>query len=182
MMIALFGPAGSGKTTQGGLLAKKYGWKWLSVGQVLRDSGRFEDILKEGRLVNDMQVIELMNEEIQKANSAGINIILDGYPRDITQAEWMVENNFFDSVKLAIILEVPKEELWRRIAERGRNDDTKEVVERRFDVFEQNICSIIPLMEKSGVEICKVSGLGSLEDVAKRLEEMLRQKEIVGKE
>ena len=48
-MIILFGPAGSGKSTQGRLLADKFGWKWLSVGQVLRDSGRFAETLREGK-------------------------------------------------------------------------------------------------------------------------------------
>ena len=108
-MIVLFGPAGSGKTTQGRLLAEKFGWRWLSVGQVLRDTGRFDKILKEGGLVDDMEVIKLMNHEIEKADADGVDVILDGYPRDIDQAKWMFENDFFEKVSLAIILEVPEE-------------------------------------------------------------------------
>ena len=174
-MIILFGPAGSGKTTQGKILADKYGWKWLSVGQVLRDTGKFDKILREGGLVDDMEVIRLMNREIERADAEGMNVILDGYPRDIDQANWMVENDFFDKVELAMILEVPKEELWKRIEGRGRNDDTKEVVERRFDVFEQNICSILPLMEAKNVKIERVDGIGSFEEVNEKLKNVLEE-------
>lgn len=172
-MIVLFGPAGSGKTTQGRLLAEKYGFRWLSVGQVLRDTGKFDKILQEGGLVDDMEVIRLMNREIQKADSEGMDVVLDGYPRDIDQANWMVENNFFDNVDLAIILDVPKEELWKRIEGRGRNDDTKEVVEKRFDVFEQNICSILPLMEAKNVKVLHIDGVGDFDEITRRLSSVL---------
>lgn len=174
-MIVLFGPAGSGKTTQGRLLAEKFGFRWLSVGQVLRDTGRFDKTLKEGGLVDDMEVIRLMNREIQKADSEGMDVILDGYPRDIEQANWMVQNNFFDKVDLAIVLDVPKEELWKRIEGRGRNDDTKEVVEKRFEVFEQNICSILPLMEAGNVKVLKVDGVGEFEEITDRLSDVLEE-------
>ena len=177
-MIILFGPAGSGKTTQGKILADKYGWKWLSVGQVLRDTGKFDKILREGGLVDDMEVIRLMNREIERADAEGINVILDGYPRDIDQANWMVENDFFDKIELAMILEVPKEELWKRIEGRGRNDDTKEVVERRFDVFEQNICSILPLIEKRNIKIVKIDGVGNFDIITKRLVNVINDEKL----
>lgn len=174
-MIILFGPAGSGKTTQGRLLADKYGWKWLSVGQVLRDTGKFGDILKTGELVENNEVVRLMNHEIDKADADGMNVILDGYPRDVEQAKWMEENNFFKKIELALILDVPKEELWRRIEERGRADDTKEAIERRFEIFEQNIYSIIPFLENGGVKVLKVDGVGSFEEVTERLMEALKK-------
>lgn len=174
-MIILFGPAGSGKTTQGRLLADKYGWKWLSVGQVLRDTGKFGDILKTGELVEDSEVIRLMNHEIEKADAEGMDVILDGYPRDIEQAKWMEENNFFKDVEIALILDVPKEELWKRIEDRGRADDTKEAVERRFKIFEQNIYSILPFLENGDVKILRIDGVGSFEEVTDRLMRALEE-------
>lgn len=172
-MIILFGPAGSGKSTQGRTIADKYGWKWLSVGQVLRDTGKFDEILKAGELVDDETVVKLMGEQIDRANAEGMEVILDGYPRDEKQTEIMLadENSqFFDSIDLAVVLEVPKEELWQRIESRGREDDTKEVVEKRFAIFEENIGAILPLLEEREVSIVRVDGVGDYDTVTERIE------------
>ena len=174
-MIILFGPAGSGKSTQGRLLADKFGWMWLSVGQVLRDSGRFAQTLKEGKLVNDDQVIELMNYEIGKADAEGENVILDGYPRDEYQAKWMKENGKMKDVEMVIVLKVPVEELWNSIEKRGRNDDTREVVMRRFGVYEQNIEGILRLFDEEGVKIVEVDGVGSFDEVTDELTELIAE-------
>ena len=173
-MIILFGAAGSGKSTQGRILAEKFGWKWLSVGQVLRDTGKFAETLQAGELVDDETVIRLMNAQMEKAEAEGMNVILDGYPRDVKQAEWMMAN-IADKIEGAIVLDVPKEELWQRIGRRGRSDDTKEVVERRFEIFEQNICSISPLLKSKNVEITTVDGVGEFEEVTERLAEKVKE-------
>ncbi len=172
-MIIFFGPAGSGKSTQGRAIADKYGWRWLSVGQVLRDTGRFDEILKNGELVKDETVVELMEEQIERANAEGMEIILDGYPRDKKQTEIMLadENSqFFDDLEMAVVLDVPKEELWKRIESRSRNDDTKDVVEKRFAIFEENIGSILPLLEERNVPIVRVNGVGEYDEVTARIE------------
>lgn len=177
-MIIFFGPAGSGKSTQGRTIADKYGWRWLSVGQVLRDTGRFDEILKSGELVDDKTVVELMNKEIEFAEAEGMEVVLDGYPRDTKQTEIMLEEKnqqFFNNLKAAIVLDVPKEELWKRIEDRGREDDTKEVVERRFDIFEQNINSILPLLEEKGVKVIHVDGVGSFEEVTDRIVKIIQE-------
>ena len=91
-MIILFGPAGSGKSTQGEILAGKYGWRWLSNGQVIRDSRKYDDIINRGELIPDQDVIDMMNTEIAKAHTAGQDVILDGYPRDVTQARYLLDH------------------------------------------------------------------------------------------
>ena len=177
-MIIFFGPAGSGKSTQGRAIADKYGWRWLSVGQVLRESGQFDEILKRGDLVDDATVVRLMNKQIEFAEAEGMEVVLDGYPRDLKQTEIMLsdsESQFFDHIDGAIILEVPREELWKRIEARGREDDTKEAVEHRFEIFEQNICSILPLLEKKNVKIIRVDGVGDYDEVTERITKVVQE-------
>ena len=168
-MIILFGLAGSGKGTQGKALSELFGWRTLSVGQVLRDTGEFAETLKRGDLVDDNDVIRLMKEQMDKAEAEGFDVILDGYPRDVTQAKWMMEN-MPEKIDGAILLDVPKEELFERIALRGREDDQdRATIEHRFDIFDENISEMAEMLKEKGIEITKVNGVGSVEEVTNRL-------------
>lgn len=168
-MILLFGLAGSGKGTQGKALSEIFGWRWLSVGEAIRQTGEFKDITDSGGLVPDDKVIDLMNRQIEKAESEGFDVILDGYPRDIAQAEYLT-THMADDIMGAIVLEVPKEELYERLALRARDDDlNRESIDRRFEVFEQNIDAILKLLEEHHIPVKHVSGLGTVEEVTERL-------------
>lgn len=174
-MIILFGLAGSGKGTQGKALSEVFGWRWLSVGQVIRDTGEYTDVINRGELIGDDDVIRLMREKIEKVESEGFDVILDGYPRDEYQAKWMMEN-MADKIDGAILLEVPKEELYERLALRGRDDDkSRESIERRFEISEKNFGLIFPLLEEKGIELRKVDGVGSVEAVTNRLVEAVME-------
>ena len=174
-MIILFGLAGSGKGTQGKALSEIFGWRWLSVGEAIRQHGGYEEIINTGGLIPDEDVINLMNKQIEKAEAEGFDVILDGYPRSKAQAEY-IANNMADKIDGAIILEVPKEELIERLTLRGRDDDKeRESIERRFNVFEQNISSILPLLEEKGIPIERVNGVGKVEEVTSRLVKIVEQ-------
>ena len=174
-MIILFGLAGSGKGTQGKALSEIFGWRSLSVGQAIRDTGDYAEATNKGELIPDEDVIRLMNHQIDKAEAEGFDVILDGYPRTVGQAEYIV-NNMAEKIDGAIILEVPKEELINRLELRGRDDD-KEIssIERRFEIFEQNICSILPLLEKVNIPIERVDGFGRIEEVTNRLVNVVKK-------
>lgn len=174
-MIILFGLAGSGKGTQGQALSELFGWRWLSVGEAIRQTGGYEEIINKGNLIPDDEVIGIMNKQIAKAEAEGFDLILDGYPRDKEQAEYISEN-MADKIDGAIILEVPKEELFERLALRGRDDDKdKESIERRFEIFEQNIDSILPLLEAKNIPIERVDGVGTVQEVTDRLVEVVKR-------
>lgn len=173
-MIILFGLAGSGKGTQGKALSEMFGWRWLSVGEAIRQTGEYTEIVNQGGLVPDEEVIKIMDKQIRKAEAEGFDVILDGYPRDQKQAEYMM-NTMADKIDGAIILEVPKEELYERLSLRGRDDDqSKESIDRRFGIFEQNICSIVPLLESKNIPVERVNGTGKIEEVTARLAEVVR--------
>ena len=174
-MIILFGLAGSGKGTQGKALSEIFGWRWLSVGDAIRQHGGYEEIINNGGLIPDEDVIRLMNKQIEKSEEDGFDIILDGYPRDKEQAEYIM-NTMSDKIDGAIILEVPKEELYERLALRGRDDDKeRESIDKRFKIFEQNIDSILPLLEAKNIPITRVDGVGKIEEVTARLVEVVKQ-------
>ncbi len=174
-MIILFGLAGSGKGTQGKALAEIFGWRWMSVGEAIRQTGKYKEVTDRGGLVPDEEVIKLMGIQIDRAEDEGFEVILDGYPRDVAQAEYIIEH-YQGKIDGAIILEVPKEELLKRLALRGRDDDKEmESIERRFEVFEQNIRPILTLFEQAGIRVERVDGTGKIEEVTARLVETVKE-------
>ena len=168
-MIILFGLAGSGKGTQGRALSEIFGWRAISVGEAIRNSGEYAAIIDKGNLIPDEDVVKLMDKQIAKAEAEGFDVILDGYPRTKTQAEYVV-SHIADKIDGAIIIDVPKEELYKRLALRGRDDDKeRESIDRRFEIFEQNICSILPLLESKNIPTTHVNGVGEIGTVTGRL-------------
>ncbi len=173
-MIVLMGLAGSGKSTQGRKLAEATGRVWLSAGQILRETGEYDEILKQGKLVDDMLTVKLMAQEMAKVVRSGKDAILDGFPRDIEQAEWIAEN-IAQVIKIVVRINVPKEELMRRLIIRGRADDTKEVIEERFRITEQNIYSVCEILATKGIKIVDIDGTGTLEEVFARLSSVITE-------
>ena len=174
-MIILFGLAGSGKGTQGKALSEIFGWRTLSVGQAIRDTGKYDGIINYGKMIPDDDVIKLMKDKIEINEAEGYDTILDGFPRNQVQAEWLMAN-MADKIDGAIILDVPKDELYKRLELRGRDDDKeKESIDRRWEIFEQNICSIIPLLEAKNIPAVHVDGLGTEGEVTDRLVDVFKE-------
>jgi len=169
-MIILMGLAGSGKSTQGQKLAEATGKVWLSAGQVLRDTGdpEIEAILERGELVPTEYIEKLMTEGMLKAVREGKDVVVDGFPRDVQQAQWIAEN-LASVMRLVIVIDVPKDELVRRLMLRGREDDTREAIEERFKIVEQNIYSVCEILKGAGIMIKKVDGMGTPEEVFERI-------------
>ena len=173
-MIILFGLAGSGKGTQGKALSELFGWRTISVGEAIRQTGEYDDTINQGKLIPDDDVIRIMNKQIAKIESEGFDIILDGYPRNVYQANYIMQT-MADKIDGAIVLEVPKEELYNRLALRGRADDLgRESIDRRFEIFEHNIGQILPLLEEKNIPIEQVDGVGKVEDVTARLAQVIK--------
>lgn len=168
-MIILMGLAGSGKSTQGQKLAEATGRVWLSAGQILRNSGKFDDILERGELVDDMLTVEIMAEEMAKVIREGKNVILDGFPRDREQAIWMADN-IAEAIEQIIVIEASKDELIRRLEARGRSDDTREAILQRFAIAEQNMGEIMRILGAKGIKTETIDGTGTPDEVFARIE------------
>ena len=171
-MIIIFGPAGAGKSMQGQMLAARQGWRWLSAGQLLRDTHDPELIreMQTGQLVAHSKVDAIMGEAIARA--ANINkVILDGFPRALEQAEWLVASQpqHGRSISLVIVLTVPKKELMKRLAVRGRVDDVADAIDERFEVYKQETDPVLDYFEKQGIKIVHVDGTGSVGQVHDRI-------------
>jgi adenylate kinase len=181
----LLAPPGAGKGTQGERLAERHGVPHLATGDLLRDHvARATDLgraakehMDSGGLVPDDLVIAMVTEALGGRTPIE-NFLLDGFPRTLTQAvgayEWgRNKNRTFDAV---IMLDVPEDELVRRLVERGRlsgrTDDTEDVIRNRLRVYEENTAPLIDFYEARGI-LLRIDGTGTVDEVTERVEEGL---------
>jgi adenylate kinase len=152
--LLLIGAPGAGKGTQAELLAKRFGIAHISSGDLLRQHVREQTSLGQqikayvdrGDLVPDAMVMDMLRKPVATAAEAG-GYVLDGFPRTVDQAQaaFAVAQQLGAEVQAAIHLDVPDEELVRRLLSRRRgSDDTQEVIEHRLQVYRENT---IPLLE-----------------------------------
>lgn len=181
-MIIFFGPAGAGKSVQGQILSARYGWRWLSAGQLLRDSKDPELVsqMQGGNLVDDHKVNEIMGVALKNAKDID-RVILDGFPRQLSQAKWLVDSepDHERSIKMVVVFEVPKSEILRRLQVRGRVDDTPEVIEKRLRIYRQEIYPILDYLNDKGVYIVHLDGTGTVGQVHDRLQAEMEAHNVV---
>ena len=173
-MILLFGPTGAGKSMQGQMLAVRQGWKWLSTGQMLRDSNDPDviDVLKSGELVSDELTYEVFDAAIREARAKNFDkVIVDGFPRTKAQAEWLadyMENNG-ETIEQVVVLEVPETEIMKRLEKRGRMEDTPDTIAKRMTIYRQKMYPVLGTFAEDGVRITHLDGTGTAGEVHDRL-------------
>ena len=146
--VLLLGVQGAGKGTQAKRIASDYGLAHIATGEMLRTaiadgSGlgrRVQPILESGELVPDDLMIELIRERLQY-DDAGNGVVLDGFPRTMTQAEALDSMLAEIGRPLSVVFElqvpdeVALERLHKRAEEEGRADDTPEAIEKRLELY-----------------------------------------------
>ena len=180
--LVLFGPPGAGKGAQAEKLIEKYGFNHISTGEVIREQIRkgtelgrsVQSYIEKGQLAPDGLVIDIIADYVAKHKDAKGNIF-DGFPRTTVQAkafdEIMEKNGTPVSVMLS--LEVPDEELVKRLLlrgkESGRADDSNEgVIRDRIDVYKAQTAVVADHYKPQGKHRA-VNGLGTIDEIFGRL-------------
>jgi adenylate kinase len=173
-MILFFGPTGAGKSVQGQMLAVRQGWKWLSTGEMLRESSDPEviSVLKSGELVSDELTYEVFDEAIKDAKEKNFpKVIVDGFPRTQLQAEWLADymEKAGEKIELVVVLEVPESEIMQRLEKRGRMEDTPDTIARRMTLYRQKMYPVLGIFAEDGVKIVHLDGTGTAGEVHDRI-------------
>jgi len=188
MIIILLGPPGSGKGTQANFIQSKLSIPHLSTGDILRQSVQNEtnlgikvkDIMADGKLVSDDLVLDVIKERISQSD-CDQGFILDGYPRNIIQAESLniVLKDINRNIDRILFLDVDFAVLQSRIESRSKEnneqkrvDDTAEVLIKRLDEYRSQTA---PLSEyyNNDKKFKKINGMKSISEVSLDIENFL---------
>ncbi|MEK7497541.1 MAG: nucleoside monophosphate kinase [Patescibacteria group bacterium] len=132
MIILLLGPQGSGKGTQAKLLVTKFGFYYLSAGDLMREINKtnpeLRDMMSKGIFVPDEMTFGFIVKHLEEKVIFD-NVILDGFPRSIKQYELMKDwlSKKGTKISLCINLEIPEEETIRRLSARRMDPETGKI-------------------------------------------------------
>lgn len=181
MRIVLFGPPGSGKGTQAGMLKDQLGLPHISTGDLLRAAvkagsplgQKVKAVMEAGQLVSDDLMLELLEDRFAQPDAAA-GFILDGYPRNLAQANALdaLLARIGQPLDIALLLEVPQDLLVDRLAGRasaeGRKDDNPDTVRARLQVYQEQTAPVAEYYRQRG-QMTALDGTGSIDQVQQRL-------------
>jgi len=176
--IVLFGPPGAGKGTQSAKLIDRFKLTHISTGDLFRkhlsegtELGKLaQKYMDDGFLVPDEVVIGMVEDRISQDDVTN-GIIFDGFPRTVNQAEALDEllEKKGEHISGMIALDVPEEELKKRLLERGKisgraDDQNEEKINNRIAVYRKET---LPVSEyyRAQDKFYTVNGVGSIEDI-----------------
>ncbi|XP_029474708.1 adenylate kinase isoenzyme 5 [Rhinatrema bivittatum] len=163
-LIHVIGGPGSGKGTQSLKIAKRYGFEYISVGELLRKKihntstnrkwSLIAKIITTGELApQETTITEIKQRLMQIPEAEGI--VIDGFPRDVAQAL-----SFEDQIctpDLVVFLACAnhrlKERLQNRAEQQGRPDDNLKAIQRRLMNFKQNAVPLVKYFQERGLII-----------------------------
>lgn len=179
MRVVFIGPPGAGKGTQSARLVKHLGITHLSTGDMLRQAQRDNtelghlagEYMAAGQLVPDPIILRMIGERLSKPD-CWRGCLLDGFPRTLGQAkafdEYLREQG--TPLDVALELKVTEEELLRRLAGRGRSDDSPEVIIQRLKTYEEATRPLINYYSQQGI-LETIDAIGTTDEVFQRIVE-----------
>ncbi len=187
MNLLVLGPQGAGKGTQAARISAEYGIPHVATGDMFRaaiaagtDLGLLvEPILNSGQLVPDEVTVALIQERLG-ADDAGAGFVLDGFPRNLAQAEALdamlggIERALDAILYFDIPDSVGMERALKRAEIEGRADDTPEVIARRLEIYHEETEPIVEHYRVTG-KLVQLHAERSVEDVWKEISTVLEQ-------
>ena len=185
MFILILGAPGSGKGTQGRLLAERLKLPKITTGDLIRsamkdgtplglEAKKFYD---DGKLVPDSIILGMIKAELDRPE-ANDGAILDGFPRTAAQAELVDRTLAKRQQRLnhILLLDVTEDELVRRMSQRaqveGRPDDTPEAIKTRLQVYQRDTAPLIAHYAERGI-VHRVPGTGSVDQISQEIKRII---------
>lgn len=177
--LILLGDPAAGKATQAAWIVKKYHMRDLDMGRELRKPSMkklfdYARSAAQGKLTPTDIVRGILTKEIEKT-PAGRGILFDGTPKMVGEAR-LVANRLRAakrSAPLVLYVYIPVAETFRRMAARGRADDTRPALKNRIRYYRTEVAHTIAFF-KTTYRFRRISGLGTRREVAKKIEKEIK--------
>lgn len=179
MRLLIIGPQGAGKGTQAELLCGKLGIPHVSTGDLFRaniGSGTAlgtlaKSYMDAGALVPDSVTQDMVSDRLA-AEDAKQGFLLDGFPRNTAQADWLsgVLADRQMPIQAVVLLTAPDQVLMERMLARGRADDTPEAIRARLDIY---YAETQPLVEYYDGRVLRIDGVGEIDAIHGRIMQAL---------
>ncbi len=185
VFILILGAPGSGKGTQGKILAERLGLPKITTGDLIRKAMQdgtplgleAKKTYDEGKLVPDSIVLGMIKEQLVRPEAKD-GAILDGFPRTAPQAE-LVDKTLAERgqrLNHILLLDVTEDELVRRMSARahveGRPDDTPEAIATRLQIYQRDTAPLIAHYTRRGI-VHRVPGTGTVEQIAEEIKRII---------
>ena len=187
--IIICGAPGCGKGTQSDLIVEKYGLKHLSTGDLLRNEIakksalgiEAESYISKGNLVPDKMIFDILSNAIAEQTKGSKGIILDGFPRNVAQAEALEElmKKLNKETTVLLDLNVDDEELIKRLLIRGetsgRCDDNLETIKKRLEVYVSKTAPVSDFYKNKN-KYAAINGMGTVDEIFGRISTVIDSK------
>jgi adenylate kinase len=192
MRLVLLGAPGSGKGTQAARLKDHLQVPHISTGDLLRAEVaagsklglEAKEIMARGELVSDAILLGMLEDRFSRPDT-GNGFILDGYPRNLAQADALdalltrIGQPMDAAVQLEVAIELLVERIAGRAAAEGRADDSPDSVRTRLKVYDDQTAPVIEFYRQHG-QLTVVDGVGSMDEVFTRIVEAIAPVREVG--
>ena len=179
-MIILFGVVGSGKSEQAKRLIEKLHCPYISTSRLIREKQNpvWENLMAARTLLPDADVLGLLEPVMEKLDAAHAELILDGAPRSVGQAEWLIGKIKSGQIKFTAIfhLQVSKETTMERLLSRGREDDKVDIIGERFNQYENITIPVLDYLRQNGITVYEIDGEWSTDVVERQVWKILEEK------
>ncbi len=207
MNIIIFGPQGSGKGTQAELIARRHGLPYVSTGDIFRyhlknetELGRqVAGYMDRGELVPDQLTNKIVQDRINQPDCA-VGFVLDGYPRNKTQLEFL---NRITNIDFAIVINIDDQTAIERLGGRlackcglsyhlkynpprqagicdkcggklfRRDDDQPEAITKRLEIYHQETEPLLAIYQQGGI-LHQVDGTKDIEGVYRQIDQIIK--------
>lgn len=168
-MILLMGLPGAGKGTQGKILADTHGMHLISMGEIIRMyvTGEQRQRMLAGELLGDDEVIAIVDKVLDTLPPEE-ECILDGFPRTVPQAEWLLNKleRMQSQLRCVIHLTASPQAVKTRLKARGRMDDKDEVIEERFREYQRLTEPLFIWFKKHNIEVVDIDAERQVNEVS----------------